>query len=134
MRFNPFRPNNIAPPGVFSGRSEEIDAIEQCLFQTKNNNPQHFLIEGERGIGKSSLLFLSETIAEGYVDDSFNFIVLTVELTAGTTFFELITKLSDQLRAELVKRKDIQALAEVAWAFVNKWSVMGVIQGLQRVS
>jgi hypothetical protein len=57
---------------------------------------------------------------------SFNFIVLTVELTAGTTFFELITKLSDQLRAELVKRKDIQALAEVAWAFVNKWSVMGV--------
>jgi hypothetical protein len=68
MRFNPFRPNNIAPPGVFSGRSEEIDAIEQCLFQTKNNNPQHFLIEGERRIGKSSLLFLSETIAEGYVD------------------------------------------------------------------
>lgn len=56
LKYNTFRPNNIITPGMFVGRLEEINAIERCLFQAKNGNPQHFLVQGERGIGKSSLL------------------------------------------------------------------------------
>jgi len=44
MKFNPFRPNSIASSELFQGRKEEMKLIEQSLFQTKNGNPQHFLI------------------------------------------------------------------------------------------
>jgi hypothetical protein len=48
MKFNPFRPNSIATDDLFQGRMDEMLFIEKSLFQTKNGNPQHFLIEGER--------------------------------------------------------------------------------------
>jgi len=60
MKFNPFRPNSIASSELFQGRKDEMKLIEQSLFQTKNGNPQHFLIEGERGLGKSSLFLMVE--------------------------------------------------------------------------
>ncbi len=34
MKFNPFVPNGIAYPGMFIGRLDEIQTIEQALFQT----------------------------------------------------------------------------------------------------
>ena len=55
-KFNPFQPNKMVVPGMFTGRIEEMHTIEQCLFQAKHGNPQHFLVEGERGIGKSSVV------------------------------------------------------------------------------
>ena len=76
MKFNPFVPNGIAFPGMFFGRSDEIGTIEQSLFQTLNGNPQHLLISGERGIGKSSLLNYADLIARGDIeveDTEFNF-------------------------------------------------------------
>lgn len=50
---------------MFAGRYHEMLALEKALFQTKNGNPTHFLIDGERGIGKSSLLFNVEGVATG---------------------------------------------------------------------
>ena len=57
-KFNPYRPNSLVTPGMFAGRFDEIRRTEQALLQTKFGNPQHFLFEGERGIGKSSLFRL----------------------------------------------------------------------------
>jgi Cdc6-like AAA superfamily ATPase len=68
VKFNPFVPNGIAFPVMFTGRHDEICAIEQALFQAKNSNPQHILISGERGIGKSSLLYYADLIANGEID------------------------------------------------------------------
>ena len=65
MKFNPFRPNSIATDELFQGRSDEMQFIERSLFQTKNGNPQHFLIEGERGLGKSSLFLRVAQQAKG---------------------------------------------------------------------
>jgi len=67
MKFNPFRPNGIVPPGAFAGRYAELQCLEKVLHQTKNGNPEHFLITGERGIGKSSLLFYMQSIADGTI-------------------------------------------------------------------
>jgi hypothetical protein len=50
-KYNPFRPDKIVPPGLFCGRIEEINFLDHCLLQAKQGNAQHFLIEGERGIG-----------------------------------------------------------------------------------
>jgi Cdc6-like AAA superfamily ATPase len=64
-KYNPFRPDKIVPPGMFCGRMDELRFLDHCLLQTKNGNPQHFLVEGERGIGKSSLLLSELVVATG---------------------------------------------------------------------
>ena len=90
MRYNPFRPNSIVSPELFRGRMEEIRFIEQSLFQTKNGNPQHFLIEGEKGLGKSSLFLKVEQQASGKLALSngarLNFLVINIELDSTPKF------------------------------------------------
>lgn len=67
MKYNPFMPNSIVSVDLFQGRKEEIQFIEHSLFQTKNGNPCHFLVEGERGLGKSSLFLMVERQATGKI-------------------------------------------------------------------
>ena len=58
MKINPFNPNSPSGPGMFAGRLKEMQTIEQILFQTKANKGHGFLLLGQRGIGKTSLLNL----------------------------------------------------------------------------
>lgn len=92
MKYNPFRPNSIVSPELFRGRIEEIRFIEQSLLQTKNGNPSHFLIEGERGLGKSSLFLKIEQQASGKLallnGSRLNFLVINVELDSTQSFFD----------------------------------------------
>lgn len=67
MRFNPFQPNKVVNQAMFVGRMDEIRTIEHYLFQAKSGNPQNFLIDGERGIGKSSLLQYMAWVATGRI-------------------------------------------------------------------
>lgn len=130
MKYNPFRPGTIVGPGMFSGRGRELLAIEQSLHQTRNGNPRHFLIEGERGIGKSSLMYFTQLVADGQVksldDSEFKFVVLSIELSDGITPTEITRKIALELRSQLYKRNDIKAIAKAAWEFITNWSVLGV--------
>ncbi len=82
---------------MFCGRYEEFVGTEKALFQTKNGNAQHFLIHGERGIGKSSLLYSLDLVAQNQVssfeDEKFNFLTVTIELEPTTSYAELIQKI-----------------------------------------
>lgn len=84
MRYNPFQPNRIINPAMFVGRGAEIRTIEHYLFQAKSGNAQNFLVEGERGIGKSSLLrYISAVASEGLpaIDGlNFDFLLVSVDL------------------------------------------------------
>ena len=63
---NPFTPQKpIDNPEYFFGRNSEVDSIIDVLYQTAHENPEHAIITGDRGIGKSSLLVQTKRIAEG---------------------------------------------------------------------
>lgn len=63
---NPFTPQKpIDNPEYFFGRNTEVDSIVDVLYQTAQKNPEHAIITGDRGIGKSSLLVQTKKIAEG---------------------------------------------------------------------
>jgi hypothetical protein len=64
-KYNPFRPNQPIYTGMFAGRMDEIKRIADLLYQTKEGNPSHILIHGERGIGKTSLLLVARHFAQG---------------------------------------------------------------------
>ena len=129
-KFNPFRPNGMAGPGMFSGRWDELRAIEQSLVQTKHENPKHFLVCGERGIGKSSLFLFVDMLAAGELksqdDSNFNFLVLSVELVGSYTYEDIVSSIADKLKSEIAKRQLIKQVASKAWDFITNWKIMGV--------
>jgi hypothetical protein len=131
LRFNPFRPNEIVHPGMFAGRYDELVALEKTLFQTKNGNPTHFLIDGERGIGKSSLLLNLKWVATGELDsleDSqhFNFITVSVCLDSGHSYSDIVRSIAVELQREISAREQLKEFARSTWEFVKKWEIGGV--------
>ena len=130
MRFNPFQPNSLVTPGMFSGRVNEICSIEQSLFQTKHGNPHHFLIEGERGIGKSSLLYYVDLVSRGRIPaingPSFNFITISTELSKSRDYYDIIRTLGKELKRVIGNEQKIKSAAAECWDFLTKWEVLGV--------
>lgn len=130
-KFNPFRPDKMAPPGLFHGRIEEIKFIDHCLLQTRDGNPQHFLIEGERGIGKSSLFWLEEFVATGSVEtlekrERLNFLVVSVVLQEQDTYFSVIRKITAAFKAQIGKREKLKSFALSTWDFMSRFEVGGI--------
>ncbi len=128
MKYNPFRPNGMASSGMFCGRGPELTSIRQCLFQTMHGNPAHFLIEGERGIGKSSLMLYVDLLATNNIVSlgKFNFITLKIELADAEDTTDIVRKLGLELKKELVRQFDIKTIARGIYDWVTNWSVLGV--------
>jgi len=130
VKYNPFQPNGIATFGTFVGRIDELDAVEKSLFQTKNGNPHHFLIEGERGIGKSSLFFYVELVASGQVtamDDSrFEFLTVSVDLNGCTTPLEIVCTIARGLKTMMGTQEVTRTRAKQVWDFLRGWEILGV--------
>jgi hypothetical protein len=130
MRFNPFRPNRIAGPGMFAGRQEELLELERCLAQTAAGNAQHFLITGERGIGKSSLLLFLKTIASESLDahdpDSFRFVVLELELGPTTTYPQIIRQIASALRKGLAPYTKLKESLRNVWDVIKNIEAAGL--------
>lgn len=127
-KVNPFQPNARVSSEMFAGRISEIKALENGLYQTKNSRPSHFLITGERGIGKSSLLLLIRLIATGAVEsinyDSFNFIQVNVLIFKNATLMTLIKLIDRGLKRELGKIEKIRNFLDVTWGFVQRLKIM----------
>ncbi len=130
MRFNPYRPQSPTPPGMFSGRGDELSHIERFLFQTKNENPQHFIIEGERGIGKSSLMLFVNYLAKGHISfskmDPFKFLVCSIELNSTVDYLQIIKMIAQELSLAVSENDKIKSKAVKAWEFLSKWEILGV--------
>lgn len=130
MRFNPYRPNSIVTPEMFHGRTEELAFIQQSLLQTRHGNPQHFLIEGERGLGKSSLFLMVNQFASGkrtLTDGTrMNFLVLNIELDASQSFFDIIRNMAAEFQRALSEKEQVKMLARDTWNFLSNWEILGV--------
>ena len=66
---NPFTPQSGWEPKTFSGRAEEISLFNEKLQRAKTDKPDHLLVLGDWGIGKTSLLRYLKKLAqaEGYL-------------------------------------------------------------------
>jgi hypothetical protein len=129
-KFNPFRPNGIVTPGMFSGRGTELLHAERALFQTKNSNPQHFIFEGERGIGKSSLFRYLDWVARGTIPttgrQSMKFIVVNAELRDSMGHGDVVDRIMLELQREISSRDRIKELCKKAWEFVSRFEAYGI--------
>ena len=116
---------------MFAGRYDELVALEKTLFQAKNGNPTHFLIDGERGIGKSSLLLNLTWVAKGELptleeDLSFNFITVSISLDSAHSYSDVAHAIASELRRQIAAREQLKEVARATWDFLKKWEVAGV--------
>ena len=129
MRYNPFRPNGLAPRTVFTGRIEETFALERMLFNTLNENPQHFILHGERGIGKSSLLYIHQLIAGGKIGGlegrRYNFLIVPVNLESTDTSDSIVRKLGISLRSTCAANARGKDLLQKSWNLLSRFEAAG---------
>lgn len=63
-RVNPFNPNSVVTPALFAGRYEQVLQILKKLTQVREGMPASFVLQGDRGIGKTALAKLIMYAAE----------------------------------------------------------------------
>lgn len=130
MRYNPFQPNKIVNPGMFVGRLEEIEKIEHYLFQAKSGNAQNFFIEGERGIGKSSLLHYVSRIATNHISlpdgQRFNFLLISVDMGGVTHQTDIVRAIARELKGAVGREQAIKEGARAVFEFLTSWEILGV--------
>ncbi len=128
-RTNPFRPNSPVNPGMFAGRFTEITALEAALRQTRAGYPRNFLLTGERGIGKTSLLEYVRYLATGRLStdsDSFNFLVVTIDVESSTSRVGLARKIEKELSRALGESEKSRQFINEAWQVVRRFEAAGV--------
>jgi len=128
VKINPFQPNNPVPAAMFAGRMNEIESLEKGLHQTLNGYNSNFLLTGERGIGKSSLLSYIKYIAEGSITSpdysKFNFIPVNVTITERTDLAAFINLIQINLQREIGKTEVIRNFLKTTWEFAKRIKVM----------
>jgi hypothetical protein len=130
VRINPFRPNSPVAPGMFAGRYNEICTLEQALYQTRAGHAKNFMITGERGIGKTSLLNYVSFVARGEITtlqhDNLNFLVVDTEIETTTTTVALVRKIEAALRRVLDQNDQTKAFFQGAWQFIKRLEGFGI--------
>lgn len=129
-KINPFRPNYPVHPGMFVGRVDAIRRIERALHQTKRGNPANFMITGERGIGKSSLLAYVKDVAEGKIAGlegaKLSFVVIDTDIDENTSQLTLVKKIEMGLERALGQTEPARKLLKDAWGFLQRLEAAGV--------
>jgi Cdc6-like AAA superfamily ATPase len=116
MKINPFEPFGPVNPGAFVGRLDELRRLMSALVQTSAGKPVNFMITGERGIGKTSLLLYLKHAAEGRIQiegQKLAFVVIDTDVDQNTTQLGLIAKIGLGLEKALSRQ-------EVARDYVKK--------------
>ncbi len=128
MKVNPFKPNSPVNPGVFVGRLEELNRLELALAQTCAEEPAHFMVTGERGIGKTSLLLYLNYVAKGQIpgveERTFKFLVLNLDVDHTTTQIGLVQRIKLHLDNELGKSEKARTFLKEVWSFLQRIRVM----------
>lgn len=109
---NPFTPKSGMEPRVFAGREEEVEFFKKQLEKAKRKYYDHFLVRGNWGIGKTSLLKEYKKIAQSQkILSSF---VTIREFQEGDKFIQATQHLITQIPRHLpVKHEKLKNLLEL---------------------
>ena len=123
-KMNPFRPNSPVNPGMFIGRIDELRRIERALTQTVLGEPAHFMVTGERGIGKTSLLLYLDAVASGKINkpdgSSLRFLVLHLDIDESTTQSGLLARIESHLDTALGDSEPARKFLKDTWSLMQR--------------
>lgn len=88
FRPNPFNPNSIVAPTLFAGRANQVLQVLNKLTQVRMGMPASFVLQGDRGIGKTALAKLIMYVAESNDSklNNLNFLTCYYSVEKGQSF------------------------------------------------
>jgi hypothetical protein len=105
--------------------------MERMLAHTRLGNPQNFILHGERGIGKSSLMYVHQLVASGEIDgwkeSKFSFVTVDVTLEPLDNYESILRKLGAGLSRALKAHHKAKEIVKATWDVLKHLEVMGVI-------
>lgn len=113
---------------MFVGRSLESQKLEKHLQQTQAGRPVNFLLTGERGIGKTSLLSYLKYIAKEGSDpteQNLSFLVIETDLDEKVDQLGLARKIELGIRHELAQTEKTRQFMVEAWKFLQRVEFSG---------
>lgn len=109
---NPFTPKSGMEPRIFVGREEEVEYFKKRLEKAKREYYDHFLIRGDWGIGKTSLLKEYKKLAQ--TQKILSSFVTIREFQEGDKFIQATQHLITQIPRHLpVKHEKLKNLLEL---------------------
>lgn len=127
-KINPFKPNSPVPTAMFAGRYNELVTLEKGLFQTKNGQPENYIVTGDRGIGKSSMLLYLQHVSVGSIESvyygSFNFLTINITVSDKLDILTLIRLTEKNIERETGKIEAVRKFLADTWSFVQRLKVM----------
>jgi|ERR1035437_7398823 AAA+ ATPase superfamily predicted ATPase len=127
-KINPFKPNSPVPTGMFAGRHKEIHALEEGLYQTKLDQPASFLMTGDRGIGKSSLLLFLKAVSVGDIETKdygkFDFLTVHIPVSEKLDIATMMKLVEKNISREIGKIESVRSFFTQTWEFVHRIRVM----------
>lgn len=124
---NPFNPSRPIDPNKFVGRHNEIKELEAALAHAKSDEPRHFLITGERGVGKTSFFdYLRRRATNSVNGGEFSFAVVDIAIHKQTTRLDFARALQAQLKDLLAQNPTHSETLGRIWGFIQRFEVAGV--------
>lgn len=123
---NPFAPAQPISPSQFVGRHAETRELEAALQHAKNERARHFLMTGDRGVGKTSFLDYIRKKAANSDDGEFNFLVVNFAVNKSTTRLDLARALKMELDVLLSAYSPFKEVLSRAWSFIQRIEAGGV--------
>lgn len=114
---------------MFVGRLAQVEALEAALLQTRAGRAKSFMLTGERGIGKTSLLQYLKYVAQGHIpisDETMHFLVVELDVDTSTTPVGVIRRVELALKRELAKTEPARSFLTAGWEFVKRLEAFGV--------
>ena len=112
-RINPFNPNSIVTPTLFAGRHDQVFHILKKLTQVREGMPASFVLQGDRGIGKTALAKLVMYAAEAQDPklENLKFLTSYYAVERGQSF-ESVLQASLNIMTDRMPESVIQRLSQ----------------------
>jgi AAA+ ATPase superfamily predicted ATPase len=98
---NPFSGADYSSPEVYVDRDGIVSKIVQGLRETANDNPENFMILGERRMGKTSTLNYIRLRLTESLDDGYRLLSVVIRLQNDCTRRILIESIERDIRIEI---------------------------------
>lgn len=108
---------------------QELEKIENILYQAKYGNAVNFVLSGERGIGKSSLLIFTNYLAKGELNHDevrFHYLTIQVNLDKNTNLFQLAKKIKSEISRSLQENDPVKKACNNCWKYVKQIEIQGI--------
>jgi hypothetical protein len=117
-RTNPFNPNSIVTPALFAGRYERVLQILKKLTQVREGMPASFVLQGDRGIGKTALakLIMYASEVKEPTLQNLKFLTSYYSIEKGQTF-DSVLQASLNLMTDRMPENVIQRLTQRLGSF-----------------